>query len=85
MKTSNTNLKNYKTDIGVSELEKQIEALKQKAAIPCIYAVIDVKKEFVPNGVLYNGQSKSDKNRIINYLFSSKVFLSHQFNDTVKP
>jgi hypothetical protein len=44
MKTINTNLKNYKTDIGVSELEKQIEALKQKAAIPCIYAFIDVKK-----------------------------------------
>ena len=42
MKTINTNLKDYKTDIGVSELEKQIEILKQKAALPCIYAFIDV-------------------------------------------
>jgi len=67
MKTINTNLKNYKTDIGVSELEKQIETLKQKAALPCIYAFIDIKKEFVPNGVLYIGQSKSVKNRILNY------------------
>jgi hypothetical protein len=67
MKTINTNLKNYKIDIGVSELEKQIEALKQKAALPCIYVFIDVKREFVPNGVLYIGQSKSVKNRILNY------------------
>jgi len=67
MKTINTNLKDYKTDIGVSELEKQIEILKQKAALPCIYAFIDVKREFVPNGVLYIGQSKSVKNRITNY------------------
>tara|TARA_R110002051_G_scaffold2614_2_gene13902 strand:- start:2930 stop:3607 length:678 start_codon:yes stop_codon:yes gene_type:complete len=67
MKTINTSLKNYKTDIGVSELEKQIEILKQKAALPCIYSFIDIKKEFVPNGVLYIGQSKSVKNRMINY------------------
>ena len=67
MKTINTSLKNYKTDIGVSELEKQIEILKQKAALPCIYAFIDIKREFVPNGALYIGQSKSVKNRMINY------------------
>ena len=67
MKTISTSLKNYKTDIGVSKLEKQIEILKQKAALPCIYAFIDIKREFVPNGVLYIGQSKSVKNRMINY------------------
>ena len=80
MKTINTNLKNYKTDIGVSELEKQIEILKQKAALPCIYAFIDVKREFVPNGVLYIGQSKSVKNRILNYKGkkSSEILLKLQ-------
>ena len=67
MKTISTDLKNYKTDIGVSELEKQIEILKQKAALPCVYAFIDIKKEYVPNGILYIGQSKSVKNRMINY------------------
>ena len=80
MKTINTNLKNYKTDIGISELEKQIEILKQKAALPCIYAFIDVKREFVPNGVLYIGQSKSVKNRILNYKGkkSSEILLKLQ-------
>ena len=63
----NTSLKNYKKDIGISEIEKQIEILKQKAALPCIYAFIDIKREFVSNGALYIGQSKSVKNRMINY------------------
>jgi hypothetical protein len=80
MKTINTDLKNYKTDIGVSDLEKQIETLKQKAALPCIYAFIDIKKEFVPNGILYIGQSKSVKNRILNYKGkkSSEILLKLQ-------
>ena len=80
MKTIKTSLKNYKTDIGVSELEKQIEILKQKAALPCIYAFIDVKREFVPNGVLYIGQSKSVKKRILNYKGkkSSEILLKLQ-------
>ena len=80
MKTINTNLKNYKTDIGVSDLEKQIETLKQKAALPCIYAFVDVKKEFVPNGILYIGQSKSVKSRILNYKGkkSSEILLKLQ-------
>tara|TARA_R110000803_G_scaffold165302_1_gene228850 strand:+ start:104 stop:841 length:738 start_codon:yes stop_codon:yes gene_type:complete len=80
VKTINTSLKNYKTDIGVSELEKQIEILKQKAALPCIYAFIDIKREFVPNGFLYIGQSKSIKNRMLNYkgIKSSEILLKLQ-------
>jgi len=80
MKIINTNLKNYKIDIGISKLEEQIEILKQKAALPCIYSFIDVKREFVPNGVLYIGQSKSVKNRILNYkgIKSSEILLKLQ-------
>jgi len=80
MKIINTNLKNYKIDIGISKLEEQIEILKQKAALPCIYSFIDIKREFVPNGVLYIGQSKSVKNRILNYkgIKSSEILLKLQ-------
>jgi len=80
MKIINTNLKNYKIDIGISKLEEQIEILKQKAALPCIYSFIDIKREFVPNGVLYIGQSKSVKNRILNYkgIKSSEILIKLQ-------
>ena len=62
-----TNLRDYKKDLGISEIEKKIERLKKKLnkELGCLYAFIDIKREFVPNGVLYIGQSKSVKNRIL--------------------
>jgi len=63
----NTSLRDYEKDLGVSELEKQIEVLKKQAALGCLYSFIDVKREFVPNGVLYTGQSQGIKNRMIFY------------------
>ena len=63
----NTSLRDYEKDLGVSELEKQIEILKKQAALGCLYSFIDVKREFVPNGVLYTGQSQGIKNRMIFY------------------
>ena len=63
----NTSLRDYEKDLGVSELEKQIEILKKQAALGCLYSFIDVKREFVPNGVLYMGQSQAIKNRMVFY------------------
>ena len=63
----NTSLRDYEKDLGVSELEKQIEILKKQAALGCLYSFIDVKREFVPNGVLYMGQSQAVKNRMVFY------------------
>tara|TARA_R110002110_G_C13141648_1_gene689813 strand:- start:44 stop:691 length:648 start_codon:yes stop_codon:yes gene_type:complete len=63
----NTSLRDYEKDLGVSELEKQIEILKKQAALGCLYSFIDVKREFVPNGVLYIGQSQAVKNRMVFY------------------
>ena len=63
----NTSLRDYEKDLGVSELEKQIEILKKQAALGCLYSFIDVKREFVPNGALYMGQSQAIKNRMVFY------------------
>jgi|TARA_Y100000296_G_scaffold82849_1_gene112641 hypothetical protein len=63
----NTSLRDYEKDLGISELEKQIEILKKQAALGCLYSFIDVKREFVPNGVLYMGQSQEIKSRMIFY------------------
>ena len=68
-KIINTSIKDYKEDLGVSKLEKKIEKIKKEMEkeTSCIYAFIDVKKEFVLNGVLYIGQSKAIKNRLVFY------------------
>jgi len=68
-RTINTSLRDYKKDLGISEIEKKIERLKKKLnkELGCLYAFIDIKKEFVPNGVLYIGQSQSVKNRMVFY------------------
>jgi len=65
----NTSLRDYKKDLGVSDLEKKIEILKKQLnkELGCLYAFIDVKREFVPNGVLYIGQSQAVKNRMVFY------------------
>ena len=64
-----TNLRDYKKDFGTSELEKKIEIMKKQLnkELGCLYAFIDVKREFVPNGVLYMGQSQAVKNRMVFY------------------
>ena len=64
-----TNLRDYKKDFGTSELEKKIEIMKKQLnkELGCLYSFIDVKREFVPNGVLYIGQSQAVKNRMVFY------------------
>ena len=64
-----TNLRDYEKDFGTSELEKKIEIMKKQLnkELGCLYAFIDVKREFVPNGVLYMGQSQAVKNRMVFY------------------
>ena len=65
----NTSVMHYKEDLGITKLEKKIEKIKKEIdkESGCLYAFIDIKKEFVPNGVLYIGQSKSIKNRMVFY------------------
>ena len=70
-KVIKTDINNFYKHLGSSEKEKEvnkeIKKLKEQIAISCIYFFIDVKKEYAPNGFLYIGQTKSIKNRILNY------------------
>jgi hypothetical protein len=65
----NTSLRDYEKDLGISELEKKIEIMEKQLnkESGCLYAFIDVKREFVPNGALYMGQSQAVKNRMVFY------------------
>ena len=68
-KTIRTSLKQFNKDLGYEKINYKIKQLKKERdkKISVIYAFIDVNKEFVPNGVLYVGQSGSVKNRMLFY------------------
>ena len=68
-KTIRTSLKQFNKDLGYEKINYKIKQLKKERdkKISVIYAFIDVNKEFVPNGILYVGQSESVKNRMLFY------------------
>ena len=75
-KIINTSIKDYEKDLGISELEKKIQIMKKQLnkELGCLYAFIDVKREFIFNGVLYIGQSQAVKNRMVFYKSRKKFY-----------